>query len=1204
VEVIAMPRQVQTLLFTDIVGSTDRLRNLGDAAWAALLVRHHSVIRAVLAAHGGREVNTAGDGFLARFDAPARAVRAAAVAVAAVAPLGIEIRAGLHTGEVELAGDQISGVGVHLAARVMAQADAGQVLVTSTVRELMAGSELGFVEFGMRELKGFTESWRLFALDPATVQGDGEVVSEPVAGVAGRGGTGVPFAGLRPVKHDSPGEMGGRVASPTFVGRIEELQTLEAARRRAADGEPAAVVLVGGEAGVGKTRLVAELTAHCATDGTQVLVGGCVPVGDGALPYAPIVEALRALLTDLGAGAVRELVGPSWPELARLLPALGEPDRTVLPDQAAQARLFELLLGLLGRLSEQTPLVVVVEDLHWADRSTRDLLAFLTRNLRRERVLLVVTYRNDEPGQQRLGPYLAELDRAGRVERIELSRLDQVQTGAQLVGILRAAPAAELVDAVFARSEGNPFFTEELLAVVRAGAGELPATLRDLLRGRVQALPEPAQHMLEVVAVASRRVPHRLLASVAGLDDRQLDGALRAAVASQLLVTTPGEDGYDVRHALLREVIDADLLPGERARLHIALAHALADLLRSDELDWPASAAEVAVHWDRAHNRANALEWSVRAGVEADKMHAYAEAFHHYGRALKLWGQVSDAEVRAGRDHVEVLQRAAEAVSISGDNEQALDLIDRALHEVDPRVEPARAGLLHERRGTYLMITRDIAFKFEALREALRLVPADPPSTERARLLISFAETLVVAARNEEARATSEEAVAIARQLNAEPELGYALCVVGWSQAAFGAFEDGIASLREACRLAEKYPDPNRVARAYGWLGEVLMQAGRLEDAVEASLSGRALMKRLGLAGYWHDNYLLMNAAEALFKLGRWDEADRLATQALAEARPDYSSGPLLIVTMLEIGRGDFQAAEAHLERIEVSLHGEADKVRCYAELVAELWVWQGRLEEARAAVQDGLDRVASTDERVRSGKLLCLGMRVEADQAERGRAHHDQGGVEAAIRAADALASQAAAMVPSPLVTGASPVLTTSAVVALFDGERSRLEGHADPAQWQTAATAWLALGRPHPAAYAHWRQAEALLASRAPRAQAEEPLRAGHAVAVRLGAAPLRHELELLAQRGRLRLQEQVDTVAEPEAPSSPAASLGLTRREAEVLALVAAGRTNRQIGETLFITPKTASVHVSRILAKLRVADRGEAAAVAHRLGLDKQ
>jgi DNA-binding CsgD family transcriptional regulator/tetratricopeptide (TPR) repeat protein len=999
--------------------------------------------------------------------------------------------------------------------------------------------------------------------------------------------------------------MGGRVASPTFVGRIEELQLLEAARRRAATTEPA-VVLLGGEAGIGKTRLVTELAARCAMDGTRVLVGGCVPVGEGALPYAPIVEALRALLTDLGAAAVRELVGPSWPELARLLPALGEPDRSGESDQAAQARLFELLLGLLGRLSEQTPLVLVVEDLHWADRSTRHLLAFLVRNLRWERVLLVVTYRNDEPGQQQLGPYLAELDRAGRLERIELARLDQIETGAQLVGILGAAPTAELVDAVFARSEGNPFFNEELLAVVRAGSGELPTTLRDLLRGRVQALPQLAQHVLKVVAVAGRQVPHRLLAAVAGLDDRQLDRAVREAVASQLLVTRPGQDGYDVRHALLGEVIDADLLPGERARLHIALARTIASLLSSGQLDWSGSAAEVAVHWDRAGDLPNALEWSVRAAVEADGIYAYAEALQHYGRALELWDRVTDAEARAGVDRVALLQRAARVADASRDVARALALIDLALSEVDPAVDPVRAGLLHERRGLYLMATRDLQARFEALAEAVGLIPADPPSRERARVLASFAEALVLASRIEEARAASEEAVAIARQLGAELELGRALVALGGTQVDSGSFQAAVVSLREACRLAEKHADLDTLGRAYGWLGDALMQAGRLEDAVEVSLSGREPLRRLGLEGQWQDTFLMMLAAKALFKLGRWDEANGLATQALAKAQPEQVF-VFLTVAMLEVARGEFQAAEAHLETIKersLSLAGMPSHARQHAALVAELRLWQGRLKEAQAAVQDGLDRVAETDERMRSGRLLCLGMRVEADQAELGRARHDPDEVEAAVRAADSLASRAAAMAPNPLVPGATPVLTTSAVASLFDGERARLEGRSDSILWQKAAAAWSALGQPYPAAYAQWRQAEALLASRTPRAQAEGPLRAAHAVAVRLGAAPLRRELESLAHRGRIRLEVPAEpAVVEPEVPSV-AASLGLTRREAEVLALVAAGRTNQQIGQTLFIAPKTAGVHVSRILAKLGVAGRGEAAAVAHRLGLDRQ
>jgi predicted ATPase len=402
--------------------------------------------------------------------------------------------------------------------------------------------------------------------------------------------------------------MGGRMASPTFVGRIEELELLEAARVRAADGEPA-VVLVGGEAGVGKTRLVDELTSRCAAAGMLMLSGGCVPVG-GGLPYAPIVEALRPLPAELGVDAVLDLTGPSWRELARLLPDLGEPEAGP-PGQAAQARLFEVLLGLLTRLSEQTPVALMVEDLHWADQSTRDLLAFLVRNLRRERLLVVATYRSDEPRTDRLGPWLAELDRGGPVQRLELARLDRGETAAQLVGILGAAPPADLVDAIFGRSEGNPFFTEELLSSVRAGTDALPPTLRDLLRGRVEALPERSQDLLATVAVAGRQVPHRLLASVAGLNHRELADALRVVVAHQLLVIRPGEDGYEFRHALLREVVDADLLPGERARLHAALAQTLTDQ------------PELAAHWDAAGEPTRALPARVQAGLAAERAHAF-----------------------------------------------------------------------------------------------------------------------------------------------------------------------------------------------------------------------------------------------------------------------------------------------------------------------------------------------------------------------------------------------------------------------------------------------------------------------------------------------------------------------------------------------------------------------------------------------------
>jgi DNA-binding CsgD family transcriptional regulator/tetratricopeptide (TPR) repeat protein len=733
---------------------------------------------------------------------------------------------------------------------------------------------------------------------------------------------------------------------------------------------------------------------------------------------------------------------------------------------------------------------------------------------------------------------------------------------------------------------------------VRDGRAELPSRLRDVLLLRTSSCSATAQVVLRVAAATGRRVDERLLAAVAPLPESELLAGLREAVDHQLLVIRPDEDVYEFRHALLQEAVYGELLPGERGRLHAALASTLTERLDSGELDWSASAAEIALHWYRAHTWPSALEWSARAAAEADQMHAYAEAARHYERALELWDRVPDARVRTGVDRAEVLERAAEAGRMSGDSGHALVLVERALREVDPMVEPVRAGLLHERRGEYLMYARDLNSRFDALREAVRLVPIVPPSRERARVLASFADALAMAGLEEEARAASEEAIEIAHPIGAERELGYALVVLGWSQATRGALEAGIASLREACRLGEKHSDPELARRAYGWLGEELMQSGRLEEAVDVLLSGREVLRRLGVAGYRPDTYLLASAADALLKLGRWDEADRLARQALAQAQPDARL-PFVVVAMLEVGRGAFEAAEAHLKAIEDgALSGMPEGARMYLSAMAELRIWQGRLDEARAAVSEGLDRVAGTDE-ARSGRLICLGMRAEADRAERGRAHRDRDAVAEATRAAEALVSRVATMAPNPLVSVAAAVPSTTAVRAQWEGERTRLAGRSDPAHWQATAEAWLALRRPYPAAYAQWRQAEALLYQREPVSRAVEPLQAARATALRLGARPLLAEIESLARRGRITLEvPQVETEV---AASSPVDQLGLTDRELEVLRHLAAGRSNREIGEVLFISAKTASVHISNIFRKLDVTSRVQAAAVAHRLGL---
>ncbi len=849
--------------------------------------------------------------------------------------------------------------------------------------------------------------------------------------------------------------MARRVSSPRLVGRAKELAQLGAALERARAGSPAAV-LVAGEAGVGKTRLVSEFAAKATATGASVLAGGCAALVEAELAYAPLAEALRGLLQRLEPAAVTGLLAGDRGELARLLPELGtadhQPPEQGLEGEAGRARLFGVLHRLLARLGGDAPVVLVVEDLHWADRSTLEFLSYLIRALHEERLLLVGTWRSDElPRGHPVRRWLAEQHRSSRVEHLELQRLSRGELAEQLAGIL-GTPAPGLVEAVFARSGGNPFFAEELLAAANGTAAALPARLREVLLLRVGDCTPACQAVLRVAAAAGRRVQEHLLAAVAPLGEAELLAGLREAVDQQLLVVRPDQDAYAFRHALVQEAVYGELLPGERTRLHAALA----ERLGSAEAGGPGAAAEVAVHWYRARDLPNALAWSIRAAAEAEAVHAYAEALGHYDRALDLWDRVVDAQARAGMDHVELLRRAAQA-AYDGYDPRARALIGQALSEVDPAAEPVRAGLLHERRSRY-----DLDSKHEAASDAVRLIPANPPTVERARVLARLAEVNFIAGRSTEARTAAEEALAIARRLGADRELVRALIIVGGAQAADGAFEAGIAALQKAARRAEQHADPDQMKSAHLLLGEALMQAGRLEEAVDVSLAGRELLQRLKVPSYW-ESLLLVNAAEALFKLGRWDDADPLATQSLAQARGEAS--PPTIVAMLQIPRGEFQAAEAHLEAAQDrSLGGDPEDVRVYSELVAELRAWQGRLDEAHAAVVEGLDRLADTGERVRSGRLLCLGLRVEADRAERARARHDHHELDAAVRTADALAARAAAMTPNPLVQHVTPVLASGVVAAVFDGERSRLEGHSNPDRWQAAATAWQALRRPYP--------------------------------------------------------------------------------------------------------------------------------------------
>jgi DNA-binding CsgD family transcriptional regulator/tetratricopeptide (TPR) repeat protein len=1002
------------------------------------------------------------------------------------------------------------------------------------------------------------------------------------------------------------GVVAQRVSSPVFVGRAAETAQLWATVERVLTGSPATVV-VAGEAGVGKTRLVAELSARVRQLGAMALGGGCLDVGDGVVAYAPVVEALRPLGGLLGTEELERALGGARAELARLVPELGAPDSTSPgpPDEAdvpVPGRLFELLLGVLHRLAEGRGVVLVVEDLHWADQSTRDLLGFLVRNLRGP-VALVLTYRSDELHRRHpLRPFLAELDRSGRAERLELGRLDRRELAELLAGILGEPAGPTLVDEILARSGGNPFFAEELLAAHREGV-ELSPALRDVLLARVEALPDAIQQVLQVAAVAGGRIDHDLLVEVAGQPPERLVELLRRAVAQHILVVKEDGDAYAFRHALVQEAIYEDLLPVQRGPLHAAYARALT--ARIQGRDRGATATELgqlAHHWYVAHDQGEALLASVQAGQAAEASFALAEAVRHYERALELWEQAPSAAARSPLDRGALLQRAAQAASLAGTTTRAVALVEQALRETDTAAEPLRVGALLERLAHYQWIDGDSAAAMATVQRAVATVPAQPPSPERARALAAHGQMLLLLSRLRAARSRCEEAVAVARQVGARAVEGHARNSLGTALGKLGELEAGIVQLEQARRIAEQQSDPEDRYRAHTNLASILGRDGRYADAVAVELEHLALARGSG-AMRTYGVVALADAAEALLWLGRFQEAERLLDQADELDLPARSSRALLPTRSLyRLWVGDLESARVDLtwllQRSDVSVDPQ------YAapgwSRLAAVATWEGRLEDARAAVVDGLARLSQVDDPELMIELCLAGLTAEAAIAERAAARRAQEAGGEATRIAAGLLERAHA---AATADGVALARAARAKLATAEAEWSRAAGRHDPDRWAQAVGAWDQLGCPWPASYARWRQAEALLDHGAPRDQAAPVVRMAWATASRLAARPLLAGIESLARRARIR--PEASAAGEPGAAAHEAAppgeELGLTPREREVLALVADGRSNRQIAEELFISAKTASVHVSNILAKLGVANRAEAAVAAHRLGL---
>ena len=656
--------------------------------------------------------------------------------------------------------------------------------------------------------------------------------------------------------------MPGTLSSPILVGRAAELAELDVALRRAEAGVPA-IVLIGGDAGLGKSRLIEEFAAGARNAGARVLIGGCLDLGGDGVPYGPFLEALRALGRELPPNGLVELLGDVGPELVAVAPGfarflappdggsaalLTPPSPSTVGSPTDQPRLFELVLALADRLSSDRPLVLVLEDFHWSDPASRDLLAFMARNIKQGRVMIVATFRSDdlERGHPLL-VRLAELQRFPTVERIDLHPLTLEEQREQLVAILGRRPGRGIVEQIHARAEGNPFFAEEIVAS-RAGSDDddtaadaVPRSLSDILIGRIARLSDPAQRVLGVVAVAGSRADEALLASVTDMSEAELVEAIREAVARHVLEVDGETGSYRLRHALLSEVAYADLLPVERRRLHGAVARWLAEPATTDGIGAPSrrgTAAELAHHWFAADNLAEALKASVQAADAATAVHAHADALRHAQRAIDLWDRVSDPEGIAGVDWASLLDHAASAADRDGQGNLAVELGRAAVAAVDETADPVRAGVLHSKLALYLWTTGQTQASVAEYQAAVELVPAEPPSVERARVLGGLAATLPAAGRYRESREITEEALATLRAAGShdgEPRL---LNLLGMDLVGLGDIDAGLDHLRVAVRIARDTGAYEAQIGAQHNLAFFLSQTDRFEEGL-AGRDGR-----------------------------------------------------------------------------------------------------------------------------------------------------------------------------------------------------------------------------------------------------------------------------------------------------------------------------------------------------------------------------
>jgi DNA-binding CsgD family transcriptional regulator/tetratricopeptide (TPR) repeat protein len=940
-----------------------------------------------------------------------------------------------------------------------------------------------------------------------------------------------------------------------IVGRENELKTLEHSLDEVRAGAFRVVVL-SGEAGIGKTRLVDEFSAT-VPDGILVVRGQCVDLERDAPPYGPVVSVLRGLVSAVGVDAVREASGPAMNSLTLLLPELATSHEVEVSGTGGAGRLFDSVAALIRALARTSPIVMIVEDVHWADPATLELLRFLALLDRTIPVLLLLTFRTEDAStRSALRTWLPELDRNRVVERIELTRLTRRQARAlvrQLSGDKRPSIDFALL---YERSDGIPFFIEELLSWQRSHDDDrFPDTLRDILLARYDTVGDETQQVLRMLASGGVEVEHEVLVAVSSIDEQRLERAARDAVRSHILVID--ETVYRFRHALVRDAVHEQLLPGERMRYHTSYAEVLSTQARSHT-----AASQIAYHWMAAHNLPRAFASALDAMDAARASYAFSVAARMGERAIDLWQHVPEAESLAARSRPQLMAETAYILRNAGRSDRAIALIDEAIALSSSSDAHFFAGMLRNKASFLANIGREGSI--DLLRQALDVLAHEPRSVLRANVLGELAARLMLSARFAEAVPLAEAAFVEAESVGSRARMSVAANIRGMSTLSMGGIAAGLADLERAAVLAED--DDSAMMRFWVNYSDALAMLGRFEESMDVARAGAA---RASARGVERTSGVMFasNTVAPLLSLGRLQEADELLDRSLELDAPiGFSSDIRLLRLRSLLLHGEFASPDVLLEEWAPGLRQQARidarLDRMHATIAAEIALECGRPTEAwqhaRAVLEgDHLD-FASLD-------LPWLAIAARAFRA-------GQAGFAVVER------SHLGARFEE--VIGRLDAWPTAPAYAAV--VRAELEDSS--AAWHVAAGMVDSPGVPrHLLPYARLREAEALAAEFNQHAALQL---AGDAreEAVRASAGFVLNRLDALEQRlGH----------ANPVRPASDTGSAPvLTVRERQVLDLIAEGLSNRQISVRLFISAKTASVHVSNILRKLGATSRTEA------------